>query len=111
VSRTWDIQNLARGRITPAMVGSSLLNSSLWVLSSYIGMKGMLIDGSIIHGVIYIITASASAILMTWIKQKQDGFEGVEDEVLKDISNYSSSNIHRDRGNTLLVWRFPWNRK
>lgn len=99
VARTWDIQNLARGKITAAMVGSTLLNSTLWVLSSYIGMKGMILDGSIIHGIVYVVTASASALLMTWIRQKRDGGEPPE------------GNISWDRGRTLGVYKLPWNRE
>jgi len=73
LSRTWDIQNLSKGRVTVSMMLSTLTNASLWVLSSYIGMRGMIIDGSLIHGVVYVVTASASAILMTWLRQKREG--------------------------------------
>jgi len=97
VARTWDIQNLARGRVTLSMVLSTTLNSSLWVLSSYIGMKGMLIDGSILHGIVYVGTSAASAILMTWIRQKRDGEE-------------SEGKITWDVGRTLGVFRLPWNK-
>jgi hypothetical protein len=71
--RTWDIQNLSKGEVSLKLFLSSSLNSAFWLLTIALGIKGVVVDGSFWHVIVFVLSSSLSAMFATYIQKIKSG--------------------------------------